>query len=434
MLSDQLAEVGGLQTMRGELKAPPQVSWTNPKGTRSVPGGVTAARGFAASGVAAGIKSASGKLDLACIFADRPSPWAATLTTNRFAAAPVKLARELLRRGGALQAVLVNSGNANAATGPEGDRRARAVVAAVARVLELPASRVFVSSTGIIGRPLPVDRIVRAVPDAVRCLEASGGGLAAQAIMTTDTFAKEVALEFRIAGRPVRIGGMCKGAGMIHPRMATMLAYLTTDAVVPQGLLRTLLAAAVGRTFNRINIDGDQSTNDTVLLMAGGASGARVPASGPDRALFAAALGEVCRRLAELIVRDGEGATKLVEVAVTGARNDADALLVADAVANSKLVKTAWFGRDLNWGRMAAAVGYAGVRLDPEKVSISLNGRAVAAGGRAVPPARLARAAREMQEPVLRFVIDLGMGKGADRVLTCDLTHDYVSINAEYPT
>jgi glutamate N-acetyltransferase/amino-acid N-acetyltransferase len=391
-------------------------------------------RWSAASGVAAGIKSASDKLDLACIFADRPSPWAATLTTNRFAAAPVKLARELLRGGGPLQAVLVNSGNANAATGAEGERRARAVAAAVARVLELPASRVLVSSTGIIGRPLPVGRIVRAVPEAVRCLEPAGGGRAAEAIMTTDTFVKEAALEIRIAGRPVRIGGMCKGAGMIHPRMATMLAYITTDAVVPQGLLRTLLVAAIGRTFNRINIDGDQSTNDTVVLMAGGASGARVTATGPERALFAAALGEVCRRLAELIVRDGEGATKLVEVAVTGARSDADALLVADAVANSKLVKTAWFGQDLNWGRMAAAAGYAGVRLDPEKVSISLNGRAVVRGGRAVPPRRMAGAAREMQEPVLRFVIDLGLGKGADRVLTCDLTHDYVSINAEYPT
>jgi glutamate N-acetyltransferase / amino-acid N-acetyltransferase len=420
--------------MTDEIKAPPRVSWPDPPGTRTVRGGVTAPRGFFASGVAAGIKSASGNLDLACVFADRPSPWAATLTTNRFAAAPVKLARELLRRGGPLQAVLVNSGNANAATGPEGERRARAVAAAVAKVLELPAGRVLVSSTGIIGRPLPADRIVRAVPEAVRRLEASGGGQAARAILTTDTFVKETALEIRIAGRRVCIGGMCKGAGMIHPRMATMLAYIATDAVVSQGLLRRLLAAAVERTFNRINIDGDQSTNDTVLLLAGGASGARVPVSGPDRELFAAALNEVCRRLAELIVRDGEGATKFVEVAVTGARSDADAWRVADAVANSKLVKTAWFGRDLNWGRMAAAAGSAGVRLEPEKVSIRLNGRAVVVAGRGVPPSRMARAVREMQEPVLRFAIDLGLGAGSDRVLTCDLTHEYVAINAEYPT
>ncbi|MHB8836896.1 MAG: bifunctional glutamate N-acetyltransferase/amino-acid acetyltransferase ArgJ [Candidatus Methylomirabilia bacterium] len=420
--------------MTNETKSPPQVSWQDPKGTRSVPGGVTAALGFSASGIAAGIKSASDRLDLACIFADRPSPWAAALTTNRFAAAPVKLARALLRRGGPLQAILVNSGNANAATGPEGDRRARKVAAAVAKVLELPAGRVLVSSTGIIGRALPADLIVRAVPEAVRTLEVSGGNLAAQAIMTTDTFVKEAALELRIGGRKVRVGGMCKGAGMIHPNMATMLAYITTDAVVSQGLLRRLLSAAVERTFNRINIDGDQSTNDTVLLMAGGAAGARVPASGPDRERFAGALEEICRRLAELIVRDGEGATKLVEIAVTGARSAADAHRVADTVANSKLVKTAWFGQDLNWGRIAAAVGYAGVRVDPEKVAISLNGKAVVAGGRSVSPARIARAAKEMRKSVLRFVIDLGLGTGRDSVLTCDLTHDYVSINAEYPT
>lgn len=420
--------------MTSGKKAPPEVSWKDPQGMRSVACGATAARGFSASGTAAGIKSESGRLDLACLFADRPSPWAATLTTNRFAAAPVKLARSLLRRGGPLQAVLVNSGNANAATGSEGERRARAVAAAVAKVLALPAGRVLVSSTGIIGRPLPTDQIIRALPEAVRCLSRDGGGRAAEAIMTTDTFVKETALEFRIGGKAVRLGGMCKGAGMIHPRMATMLAYLTTDAAVPQALLRRLLAGSVERTFNRINIDGDQSTNDTVLLIAGGASGVRVPSAGPDRERFAAALHEVCRRLAELIVRDGEGATKLVEVAVSGARSAADALRVADAVANSKLVKTAWFGQDLNWGRIAAAIGYAGVRVDPERVSISLNGRSVVSRGRSVQPGLLAHAAREMQKPVLRFAIDLGLGRGSDRVLTCDLTDKYVSINAEYPT
>jgi glutamate N-acetyltransferase/amino-acid N-acetyltransferase len=420
--------------MTKDLKAPPRTDWKDPKGMRAIAGGITAARGFAASGVAAGIKSAGGKLDLACLFADRPAAWGATFTTNRFAAAPVRLGRALLAGGGPLQAILVNSGNANAATGPEGERRARAVAGTVAKVLALPAGRVLVSSTGIIGRPLPAGRIARAVPEAVRTLAAEGGARFAQGIMTTDTFPKEAAVEVRIGGRPVRIGGACKGAGMIHPCMATMLCYLTTDAALPQGLLRRLLAEAVERTFNRIDIDGDQSTNDTVVLMAGGASGVRIPASGPERELFAAALGEVCRRLAELIVRDGEGATKLVEIAVTGARSDADALRVADAVANSKLVKTAWYGRDLNWGRIAAAIGYAGARVDPDRVSIGLNGKAVVAGGRGVAPARMALAAKEMQRPVLRFAIDLGLGDGADRVLTCDLTHEYVSINAEYPT
>jgi glutamate N-acetyltransferase/amino-acid N-acetyltransferase len=420
--------------MTGTIKAPPKTDWRDPKGMRTVGGGVTAPRGFAASGVCAGIKSAEGKADLACLFADRPAAWAATFTTNRFAAAPVKLGRALLRRGGPLQAILVNSGNANAATGAEGARRARAVAAAVGKVLALPAGRVLVSSTGIIGRPLPADKIIAAIPEAVRTLAADGGGRAARAILTTDTFPKETALEIRIGGRPVRIGGMTKGAGMIHPCMATMLCYVTTDAAVPQGLLRRLLRDAVESTFNRIDIDGDQSTNDTVVLMAGGASGARVPAAGADRDRFAAALGEVCRRLAELIVRDGEGATKLVEVAVGGARNRADALRVADAVADSKLVKTAWFGRDLNWGRMAAAIGYSGVPVRPEKVAISLNGLPVVERGQAVAPSRMAKAAKEMDKPVLRFAIDLGMGTAAETVLTCDLTHEYVSINAEYPT
>lgn len=420
--------------MSDKTKKPSKVDWEDPKGMRTVSGGVTAARGFAASGVAAGIKSASDRLDLACIFADRPAAWAATFTTNRFAAAPVKLGRALLHSGGPLQAILVNSGNANAATGAEGERRARSVAAAVAKVLALPPGRVLVSSTGIIGRPLPAGRIVKAVPEAVRTLAADGGGRAAEAIMTTDTFAKEAAVEIRIGGRPVRIGGMTKGAGMIHPRMATMLCYITTDAAVPQGLLRRLLGSAVERTFNRINIDGDQSTNDTVVLMAGGASGVRIPGSGPARKLFAVALAEVCRRLAELIVRDGEGATKLVEIAVSGARTDAEALRVADAVANSKLVKTAWFGRDLNWGRIAAAVGYADATVDPGRVSISLNGKRVVTGGKGVAPGRMAGAAKEMDKPVLRFAIDLGLGGGSDRVLTCDLTHEYVSINAEYPT
>jgi glutamate N-acetyltransferase/amino-acid N-acetyltransferase len=403
-------------------------------GLTTIDGGVTAPAGFTASAAAAGVKSGSGKPDVACLYSGRPAAWAATLTTNRFAAAPVLLTRELLRGGGKLQAVVVNSGNANAATGKEGLRRARLVAAAAARVLAMPRERVAVASTGIIGRPLPAARIVRALPEAVRGLAPDGGARAAAAILTTDTFAKEAAVEFVCGGRRVRVGGMCKGAGMIHPRMATMLAFLTTDAAVPQATLRRMLRAAVEGTFNRIDVDGDQSTNDTVLLLANGASGVKVGAGGPAREAFAAALLEVCRRLAEMIVLDGEGATKLVEVAVTGARSDAEALRAADAVANSKLVKTAWYGRDLNWGRMAAAVGYAGVAVVPEKMSITLNGRPVVVRGRGVAGARFERAAREMGEKVLRFVIDLGLGTGADRVLTCDLTDRYVAINAEYPT
>jgi glutamate N-acetyltransferase/amino-acid N-acetyltransferase len=401
---------------------------------REIEGGVTAPQGFTAAGVAAGIKSGSARKDLACLFADRPSAWAAVLTTNRFAAAPVQITRRLLKRGGRLQAVIVNSGNANAATGAEGEKRALRVAAAAAKVLAMPVERVAVASTGIIGRPLPADRIVRALPEVVRSLSPQGGAVAAEAIMTTDTFPKQAALEIELSGGVVRLGGMCKGAGMIHPNMATMLCYLTTDAAVPQALLRTLLRGAAGRTFNRINIDGDQSTNDTVLLLANGASGVKVAAAGPDRERFAAALTEVCARLAELVVRDGEGATKLVEIEVAGARTDAAAHAAADAVANSKLVKTAWFGQDLNWGRIVAAVGYAGIDVEPAKISISLNGLPVVVKGNGVTGARFERAAREMKKPELRFLIDLGLGKGRDRVLTCDLTDKYVFINAEYPT
>ncbi len=405
-----------------------------PRGAAEVEGGVTAARGFLASGIAAGLKSEPGRPDLAVLLADRPAAWAATFTTNRMAAAPVLIGRELLAAGGRLQAVVVNSGNANAATGNDGLRRARRVQAAAARVLEMPPARVLVSSTGIIGRPLPDARIAAALPAAVAALSPAGGPSAAAAIMTTDTVPKTFALEARLGGGTVRVGGMTKGAGMIHPRMATMLAYLTTDARVARPVLRRVLREAVERSFNRISVDGDRSTNDTALVMAGGASGVAVPARGPVHERFAALVRAVCARLARMIVLDGEGLTKLVEVAVTGAASDAEALRAADAVANSPLVKTAWYGQDLNWGRMVAAAGYAGVRLDPARIAVSLNGLPVVRRGRGLEGEAFARAAAEMKRKELAFVLDLGVGKGSDRILTCDLTDTYVRINADYPT
>ena len=405
-----------------------------PKGAVEVAGGVTAARGFLASGTAAGVKSEAGKTDLMVLLADRPAAWGATFTTNRMAAAPVALGRELLAAGGRLQAVVVNSGNANAATGAEGKRRARQVTAAAARVLEMPPGRVLVSSTGIIGRQLPAGKIVAAIPAAVAALAPDGGPAAAAAIMTTDTFPKSFALEARIGGGVVRVGGMTKGAGMIHPRMATMLAYLTTDAKVAQPVLRRILRGAVERTFNRVSIDGDRSTNDTALLMAGGASGVAIPAHGVAHERFAALVTTVCARLARMIVLDGEGMTKLVEITVTGAASDAEALRAADAIANSPLVKTAWYGQDLNWGRMVAAAGYAEVRLDPARISVTLNGLPVVRRGRGVEGKSFARAAAEMKKKELAFTVGLGVGKGSDRILTCDLTDTYVRINADYPT
>jgi glutamate N-acetyltransferase/amino-acid N-acetyltransferase len=251
--------------------------------------------------------------------------------------------------------------------------------------------------------------------------------------MTTDTFRKEVALELDLGrkGR-IRIGGMCKGAGMIHPRLATMLAFITTDATLRASRLRELLRGAADRTFNRISVDGDCSTNDTVLLMANGAAGVAIPERGKMFQRFRDGLTEVCRRLAEMIVKDGEGATKFVTVEVSGARNGREAHLAAVAVADSTLVKTAWFGQDLNWGRMVAAVGYSGAKVDPDRISIFLNGLAVVDNGSAVPDRYFARAAREMRRRELHFLIDLRIGRGRDRVLTCDLSEEYVRRNARY--
>ncbi len=399
---------------------------------KNVPGGVTAPKGFSASSTACGLKPDSRK-DLALLCSALPAQWGGVLTANRMPAAPVVLTRALLNRHRPLQAVVVNSGNANAGTGQEGRARAEQVIAAAARLLDLQTEQVVMASTGVIGRPLPVRKIVRALPGLVRKLSPRGGEEAAEAIMTTDTFRKEVALELDLGrkGR-IRIGGMCKGAGMIHPRLATMLAFITTDATLRASRLRELLRGAAERTFNRISVDGDCSTNDTVLLMANGAAGVAIPERGKMFQRFRDGLTEVCRHLAEMIVKDGEGATKFVTVEVSGARNGREAHLAAVAVADSTLVKTSWFGQDLNWGRMVAAVGYSGAKVDPDRISIFLNGLAVVDNGTAVPDRYFARAAREMRRRELHFLIDLRIGRGWDRVLTCDLSEEYVRRNARY--
>lgn len=402
------------------------------EGWKSVGGGVTAPRGYLAASTACGIKK-SRRRDLSLLFSESPASWAAVLTTNRAPAAPVLLAREMLRRERPLRAVIVNSGNANAATGAEGLRNAREVVKSTAALLGVPATTVLPSSTGIIGVQLPVNRIAAGLPALVGALSRRGGRDAAEGIMTTDTRRKETAAEVRLSAGKVRIGGMAKGAGMIHPGMATMLAFLATDAAVVTGVLRTQLREAVEGTFNRISIDGDQSTNDTALVMANGCSGVAVRGKA-DRELFGAALREVCRRLAEMIVRDGEGATKFVEVVVTGARSDGDALQAARAVANSSLVKTALYGNDLNWGRILAALGYSGASLDVGRISIEVNGCPAVRKGVAVPTEEGLAARRQMRRRDLRLSIDLGLGKGRDRMLTCDLTVDYVKENSLYTT
>ena len=393
--------------------------------------------GFRAAGIACGIKRGRGAaaLDLALVACDHRAPAAAVFTTNQFAAAPVTLCREHLGRSlGLARAVVVNSGCANAATGREGLGRARAVAAAAARLIGCREEEILVSSTGVIGRPLPHEKILKALPAAVRALSEAGLRAAARAILTTDTRTKIRSLRIAIEGRPVTITGFAKGSGMIHPRMATMLAYVLTDAAVHPYLLQRLLREAVRDSFNAITVDGDCSTNDTVVLMASGAAGNHaLLQSGRREAPFVGALREVCRALALDIVTDGEGARRILEVEVAGARSDGAADRIARSVANSPLVKTALAGGDPNWGRILSAAGAAGVPLLPGEFSLSIGGVPVVHRG--CGTGRNGAALRRLfTAPRVSVRLDVGPGRGRAVLWTCDLTRRYVDINAHYTT
>jgi glutamate N-acetyltransferase / amino-acid N-acetyltransferase len=397
-----------------------------------IEGGVTSPRGYRASGVKAGIKA--DKLDLALLLSTTPAAVAGLFTSNKVCAAPVKLCRRRLA-GGLARAIVVNSGCANACTGAAGMAAAEATAAKTAKLLDVPVERIFVCSTGTIGKPLPLDKVVHGVQLAAAALGATGGGDAARAIMTTDTVPKEVAAELTVDGQTVRIGGMAKGAGMIEPNMATMLAFITTDAAVAQPALQRCLAAAVRQSFNCISVDGDQSTNDTVLMLANGVAGnATLDEDHPAWADFQAAVSDVARTLALKLVKDGEGATKLVTVTVDGAADDAAAARVARAIANSLLVKTAWFGGDPNWGRVIAAVGYAGVAVDEDRIDIDFDNVAAVRNG--CPSATFSLAAVEAVYAKPEFTVRVGLngGKGCATIYTCDCSYEYVRINAEYMT
>jgi glutamate N-acetyltransferase/amino-acid N-acetyltransferase len=361
-------------------------------------------------------------------------------------AAPIAVGRKhLARSGGRVRVLAVNAGNANCATGEAGLHAAEQVCAAVAETLKCEGHEVFPSSTGIIGVPLPAEKLVSALPEVSRALAADGEGFSdfARAIMTTDTRPKVAVAGFEATGKQVRIAGVCKGAGMIHPQLvpasapggpglhATMLVYLFTDACVDAAALDGFLRKAAELSFNRISIDGDTSTNDTVLLLASGASEVEI-VEGDLR--FAAALREVCASLAKQIVADGEGVTHVVELQIEGALNDADALKVAKAIAHSPLVKTAWAGCDPNWGRLIAATGYSGAAVDPEKIAVWFGDLQICVnGGRA--PSYDEKAAHEyLKQAEFSIRIALGVGEGQCTFWTCDLTHEYVRINAEYST
>lgn len=398
-----------------------------------IAGGVTAPAGFWAAGVRCGLRKAGDdRPDLALLVSERPAAAAGVYTKNRVQAAPIQVTREHLASGRA-RAVVANAGVANAATGARGlaDARRMAAVAAEALGLGAPAE-VAVASTGVIGNDLPMEKIEAGIRAAAARLGRAGGAEAAVAITTTDTRPKERALRLTLGGRAVTLGAMAKGSGMIHPDMATMLCFVTTDAAVAPDALAAALRAAVDRSFNMVTVDGDMSTNDCVVILANGAAGnAPVRADTPDFARFEAALTAVCTELAREIARDGEGATKLIEVAVRGARSEADARRAARAVAGSSLVKAAVFGADANWGRILAALGYSGAEFDPERVSVRLGDLVLAEGGRSAGFDE-DRARALLQQETVRFDVDLGAGGGAATAWGCDLTYDYVRINGSY--
>ncbi len=383
-------------------------------------------QGFRAAGVAAGIKRTGGR-DMALIVTAPPATAAGVFTTNQVRAAPVKLDIEHLR-GGVASAIVVNSGCANACTGLRGLRDARRTAECAGRLLGVAPRRVLVCSTGTIGVPLPMDRVEAGLLALVAALSPDGGPAVSEAILTTDTRPKRWSVAFRVRDRLVRLTGFCKGAGMIEPNMATMLAFFLTDADVPRPALQRLLKAAADRSFNRITVDGDRSTNDTALVLANGASGVMLAPGRPGWAAFEAAFFETACELARMIVRDGEGATKLITIRVRGARSDREADLAARSVANSLLVKTAWAGPNANWGRVVDALGYSSARVVEERVSIWFDDlRAVVRG--APGPATREALQRVVGRPEFTVDIDLGLGRGRAEVLTCNCTEEYVRIN-----
>jgi glutamate N-acetyltransferase/amino-acid N-acetyltransferase len=396
-------------------------------------------RGFRFAAVKAGIKP-SGKTDFAVAVADEAASAAAMFTSNRVQAAPIAVGRRHLERsGGQVRVVAVNAGNANCATGEIGIAAAEQVCRAASEVFECEGHEVFPSSTGIIGVPLPAEKLVGALPEVKSALAADAAAFSgfAHAILTTDTRPKVAKAQIEIGGKTVRFAGVCKGAGMIHPRLvpatphATMLVYLFTDAAVEPTILDSFLRAAVEQSFNRISIDGDTSTNDTVLLLASGVSGATV---GADDAKFAAALTDVCTSLAKQIVSDGEGVGHVVELQIEGAPSDADALTVAKSIAHSMLVKTAWAGSDPNWGRLMAAAGYSGVAVEPEKIAIWFGALPICVKGGRAPEYDEQAAHKYLEQREYSIRIELGLGTGSCRFWTSDLTAEYVRINAEYST
>ena len=390
-------------------------------------GNVTSAKGFLSSGIHAGLKTGREK-DMALLVSTCPADAAGAFTTNQVKAGPVRVSQEHLKNG-KVRAIIINSGNANACTGVRGIADAKRMTVATAVALRCKPQEVLVCSTGRIGVPLPIRKVLRGIRNCARILKPGRGSVAARAIMTSDTVRKEGAVRLSLGGRRVVIGAMAKGSGMIHPNMATMLCVVTTDAAVDRATLARVTSEAVEQSFNRISVDGDMSTNDTVLVLANGAAGNRpLKSYDADMGKFAAALKMVMLEMAKKIVGDGEGMTRVIELAVTGAATEADAKKMAEAVVRSALVKTSWHGGDPNWGRIMGAIGASGARMREELVDIHYDGVAAVRGGiaAATPMGRLRAAARRSR---VAIQVNLNLGKGSYAMLTTDLSEKYVRIN-----
>jgi glutamate N-acetyltransferase/amino-acid N-acetyltransferase len=387
--------------------------------------------GFLFSGIAAGIKT-DGKRDLGLIYSEVPAQVAGLFTTNAVKAAPVQLDMERMKRG-LCQAILVNSGNANACTGSRGLGDAKRIASLVAKQLGIDERLVFPSSTGVIGSPLPIKKIEKGIPELVDHLSPEAWMSTVEAIMTTDTFPKIEVATCRINGKQVKLCGMVKGAGMIRPNLATMLSFLVTDANIKASLLQRMLEKTAEVSYNRITVDGETSTNDTVLLLANGKAGhPRLNHMDRDGEVFQSMLSKVCRSLAESVVKDGEGATKFVEILIRGARNIKEAKQAAYAVAQSPLVKTAFFGEDANWGRILCALGYSGVHIDPNRIDVFFEKAPIVKKGMGVGFRSEEKAGRILKNKSFKVMVDLHQGKSDFSVLTTDLSIEYVKINASY--
>ena len=404
---------------------------------KTIEGGVTAAKGFEAAATAAEIKY-KGRTDMALIYSQKPCVAAGTFTTNVVKAAPVKWDQEIVKKSPYAQAVVINSGIANARTGVEGYGYCKETAAGAAEILNIPETSVLVASTGVIGMQLPIDRIKAGAAKLaeIKTGTIEAGHEAAKAIMTTDTVPKEIAVEFTLGGKTVTMGGMCKGSGMIHPNMCTMLGFITTDAAISKELLQEALSEDIKDTYNMVSVDGDTSTNDTVLILANGmADNPKITEKGEDFEAFKKALNRVNTYLCRKIAGDGEGATALFEVKIVGAKTKQDAVTLSKSVVTSSLTKAAIYGHDANWGRILCAMGYSGVQFDPEVVDLYFES---AAGKIKIMENGVStgyseeEATKILSEPEVTAIADVKMGDAAATAWGCDLTYDYVKINADY--